>query len=46
MSPWALILIPIGIFLIIIGVEGTQQNVLNAFKGVKQGQATNVLKGK
>lgn len=45
MSPWALILIPLGIFMIIIGVKGSQASVLNAFKGVKQGQAQNTLKG-
>lgn len=46
MSPWALILIPLGIFLIIIGVKGSQQSVLNAFKGVKTGQAPKALQGK
>lgn len=38
MSPWALILIPLGILMIIIGVKGSQSEVLKAFKGVKQGQ--------
>lgn len=43
MSPWALILIPLGIFMIIIGVKGSQQSVLSAFKGVKQGQGPSTL---
>lgn len=46
MSPWALILIPLGIVLIIIGVKGSQQSVLMAFKGVKQGQGPKALAGK
>lgn len=40
MNPWALILMGIGFILIVIGVKGTQHEVLNAFKGVKQGQTT------
>lgn len=38
MNPLALILIPLGIILIIIGVKGSQKKIVAAFKGVKQGQ--------
>lgn len=39
MSAWGLVLIFIGFILIVIGVKGTQGQVLSAFKGVKQGQS-------
>lgn len=38
MNPWGLLFILIGFVLIVIGVKGTQAQVLKAFKGVKQGQ--------
>jgi hypothetical protein len=38
MSPWAILLILVGFFMIVIGVKGTQSQVLSAFKGIKQGQ--------
>jgi hypothetical protein len=44
MNPWGLLLILIGFILIVIGVKGTQSQVLAAFKGVKQGQSTTTLK--
>lgn len=39
MNPWGLILLFIGFILIVMGVKGTQGQVLTAFKGVKQGQS-------
>lgn len=42
MNPWGLLFIVGGFILIVIGVKGTQTQVLSAFKGVKQGQ-TNVF---
>lgn len=33
MSPWGIVLILLGIMMIIIGVKGTQHNVIAAFKG-------------
>jgi hypothetical protein len=44
MNPWGLFLIIIGFLLIVMGVKGTQGNVLAAFKGVKQGQSTPIIK--
>jgi hypothetical protein len=43
MNPWGLLLIIVGFILIVIGVKGTQSQVLAAFKGVKQGQSGTVL---
>jgi uncharacterized membrane protein len=43
MSAWGLLLIFIGFLLIVIGVKGTQSQVLGAFKGVKQGQSSKFL---
>jgi hypothetical protein len=37
-NPFALILFGIGLLLIVIGIKGSQHDVLNAFKSVKQGQ--------
>jgi hypothetical protein len=36
MNPWGLFLLVIGFLLIVIGVKGTQSEVLSAFKGVRQ----------
>lgn len=38
MNPMALILIPLGFIMIVIGIKGTHKDVLATFKGVKQGQ--------
>lgn len=38
MNVWGLLLVFVGFILIVIGVKGTQGQVLSAFKGVKQGQ--------
>lgn len=38
MNAWGLLLIGIGFLLMVIGVKGTQNQVRDAFKGVKQGQ--------
>ena len=38
MNPLALILVGLGVILIVIGVKGSQHNVENAYKGVKQKQ--------
>jgi hypothetical protein len=35
MSPYALILLGLGIITIIIGVKGSQHDVVKAFKGVR-----------
>lgn len=43
MNPWGLFLIIIGFLMIVVGVKGTQSQVLSAFKGVKQGQTTGNL---
>lgn len=40
MNPWGFLFIIIGVMLIIMGVKGTQGQVLTAFKGVKQGQSS------
>jgi hypothetical protein len=43
MSAWGLILIIVGFVLIVVGVKGTQSQLLTAFKGVKQGQTSSLL---
>lgn len=43
MNAWGLLLILIGFLMIVIGVKGTQTQVLNAFKGTNQGQSSSVL---
>lgn len=40
MNPWGLLFIAVGFILIVIGVKGTQKQVLSAFKGVRQGQSS------
>lgn len=35
MNPLGLILVGLGIILIVIGVKGSQHNVLSAFKGIR-----------
>lgn len=38
MNPFALILFGIGMLLVVIGIKGSQHDVLSMFKNVKQGQ--------
>lgn len=40
MNPWGLFLVVVGFLLIVVGVKGTQGQVLSAFKNVKQGQTS------
>jgi len=35
MNPWGLLLTALGIIVIIIGIKGSQHNIVAAFKGVK-----------
>ena len=35
MNPWALVIIGIGLFILIIGVKGTQHNIVPAITGKK-----------
>lgn len=37
MNPWGLVLIGLGLVLIVIGVKGSQHNVIAAFKGIRSG---------
>lgn len=46
MNPWGLFLIVVGFLLIVMGVKGTQGQVLSAFKNVKQGQTSGTGAGK
>lgn len=45
MNPWGLFLVIVGFLLIVMGVKGTQGQVLSAFKNVKQGQTTAYMTG-
>lgn len=40
MNPFGLLLIGLGIILFIIGFKGSQHEVINAFKGIKGGPAS------
>lgn len=43
MNPYSFILIALGGILIIIGIHGSQHDVMNAFRGTKQGQTNKAL---
>jgi hypothetical protein len=43
-NAWGVLLVIIGFLLLVIGIKGTQSQVLAAFKGIKQGQTTSILK--
>ena len=40
MNPWALVIIGIGIMLVIVGVKGTQHNLVPAITGKKSGNTS------
>lgn len=41
MNPWGLFLIVIGFLVMVIGIKGTQGQILSTFKNIKQGQTSN-----
>jgi hypothetical protein len=43
-NAWGVLLVIIGFLLLVIGIKGTQSQVLAAFKGIKQGETAPTLK--
>lgn len=41
MNPWGLFLIVIGFLVMVVGIKGTQGQILSTFKNIKQGQTSN-----